>query len=86
MKRKHLLQWLIFSISGLILIGAGLSVFGEAVIIKSNKKSVDSWFWVGTLSLILINSGISFVGRGVISKVKYDLLKRRYSKSRSEKD
>jgi hypothetical protein len=84
MKRKHLIQWLVFSISGLVLIGAGLSVFGEAVIIKLNKKSVDSWFWVGTLSLILINSGISFVGRGVISKIKYDFLKKRYRKNDQE--
>lgn len=62
-------RWLIFSIGGLVLIGAGMSFVGEAVI---RKSSGEAWFLLGTLGLVVLNSGISFVGQGVIEKVKLD--------------
>lgn len=52
---------------GLILIGAGLSVLGEAIIAKSNG---EAWFLDGTLALILVNSGICFIAGAVILRLK----------------
>lgn len=64
-------KWLFFSISGLLLVGAGLSVFGEALRLKLlPNASFSSWFWWGTLSLILLNSGLSFIGKAIICQIE----------------
>ena len=65
--RSHHLRWLVFSIGGLILIGAGVSITGEAII---RKGSSAPWFDLGTLGLVVLNSGVSFVGQGVIHRVR----------------
>ncbi len=66
-------KWLLFSIIGLVLVGAGLSIFGEALLLKFNPlSSFQSWFWMGTLSLVLINSGLSFIGQAVIYKIRFE--------------
>ena len=48
--------------------GFGLSLFGEAVIIK--YKNNGNWFLWGTISLIIINSGLCIIGQAIIEKVK----------------
>lgn len=65
-------KWLLYSTLGLILVGAGLAVFGEAVSSKMNADSWHDWFWTGTLSLIIINSGLSIFARGVIFRVQLE--------------
>ncbi|MEL6535680.1 MAG: hypothetical protein AAFQ98_09730 [Bacteroidota bacterium] len=57
---------------GLILIGAGLCVFGEALLIKGDEGAFWSWFWWGTGGLVLINAGISIMGQAIIYRVKYE--------------
>lgn len=75
MQRKLFVNWLIFSVVGLLLLGAGLCVFGEAVILKFGDAGFGRWFAWGTLSLIIFNAGISFVGRAVGYRVRLDRLK-----------
>ncbi len=65
-------KWLVFAVGGLLLIGFGLSVFGQAVILKYDQSSFLAWFGTGTLSLILVNAGISVFGQAVVFKVKLD--------------
>nr|MBI1232785.1 hypothetical protein [Cytophagales bacterium] len=65
-------KWLAFAVGGLLLIGFGLSLFGQAVILKYENSGFLSWFGAGTLSLILINAGISLFGQAVVFKVKLD--------------
>ena len=62
-------KWLIFSIGGLILIGFGLSLLGEAIILKYENKP---FFWLGTLALIVINSGLCFFGNAIRYRIKMD--------------
>tara|TARA_B100001059_G_C17276942_1_gene306341 strand:- start:243 stop:455 length:213 start_codon:yes stop_codon:yes gene_type:complete len=62
-------KWLIFSISGLILIGFGLSLLGEAIMLKYENKP---FFWLGTLALIVINSGLCFFGNAIRYRIKMD--------------
>lgn len=69
---RHYKLWLIFCISGLLLLGAGLSLFGEALSIKINELDTRSWFWWGTGALIVFNSGVSLFGKGVIHKVHHE--------------
>ena len=64
---SNTVKWLVFSILGLILIGAGVSIVGEAII---RKAAGSAWFWIGTGGLVVLNTGVSFVGQGVIFKVR----------------
>lgn len=60
------IKWLIFSVSSLLLVGLGLSLLGEAIILK--YKEDGRWFWMGTVALVIFNTGLSFLGRAVIEK------------------
>ncbi|MCG8477488.1 MAG: hypothetical protein MI724_00200 [Spirochaetales bacterium] len=60
-------RWLVFCITGLILVGAGVAVVGEAIIRKSSGLP---WFWIGTGGLVVLNGGLSFFGSGVIYRVR----------------
>jgi hypothetical protein len=64
--------WLIESIGGLILIGFGLSLFGQAVIYKSRGAKLTTWFLWGTLSLIVVNAGICVFGDAVANRLRYE--------------
>ena len=61
-------KWLLLSIIGLLLVGFGLSIFGEAIILKI--KNNGNWFLWGTISLITVNSGLCFLGQAIIEKIK----------------
>ena len=60
-------KWYFFSILGLLLIGTGLCIFGEALIRKINQ---ENFFWHGTTALIIFNSGICFVGEAIFIRRK----------------
>ncbi len=47
--------WLVKGVGGLLCVGLGLSVFGEAL---SRKISGNGWFWIGTASLVIFNFGL----------------------------
>ncbi|MDG1711916.1 MAG: hypothetical protein P8H51_06605 [Flavobacteriaceae bacterium] len=64
MKKK----WWIYSVTGLLLLGFGLSLLGEAVIYKINNDF--NWFYWGTTALIVFNSGIALVGEAIALKGK----------------
>ena len=63
------LKWLTYSIFGLLLFGFGLSLLGEAILLKNNN---EPFFWFGTLALVVINSGLCFFGNAIIFKIKLD--------------
>ena len=60
-------KWYVFSILGLLLIGIGLCIFGEALIRKIKQ---ENFFWYGTIALIIFNSGICFVGEAIFIRRK----------------
>ena len=60
-------KWLAFCIFGLVLIGAGFSIAGEAIILKSVG---EPWFWMGTGGLVVLNTGVSFFGSGVVARTR----------------
>lgn len=65
-------RWLIEAVIGLILIGFGLSLFGQSVIYKARNEPLKKWFLWGTLSLIVINSGICVFGDAVKQRIRYE--------------
>jgi hypothetical protein len=66
--KKYFRLWLVYSISGLLLTGFGLSLLGEAIILKYETKN---WFLPGTAALVVFNTGMAFCGQGVIYRVRY---------------
>ena len=66
--RNSLRYWL-YSVGGLLLVGVGLSILGEAII---SKIRGEAWFLVGSFALILVNSGICLVAGAVILRLKKD--------------
>ena len=63
-KRKT--AWLLFSISGLSLVGFGLSLAIDAGVNKFNNKP---WLLEGTVALVIFNTGLSLFGRAVAEYV-----------------
>ena len=61
------IKWIGVSTISLLLVGMGLSILGEAIILKNNDKS---YFLMGTLSLVIINSGLCFLGEAIILKIQ----------------
>ena len=62
MKKK----WWIYSVVGLLLLGLGLSLLGEAIIYKFQNDF--DWFFLGTIALVVFNSGIALVGEAIVIK------------------
>ena len=65
MQRRTL--WLFYSVFGLLLVGAGVSIVGEAVI---RKAAEEPWFLMGTLGLVVLNSGVSVFGQAIVYRVQ----------------
>ncbi|CAM3406752.1 hypothetical protein [Aquirufa ecclesiirivi] len=53
--KKSTLRWLIQSVTGLLLTGAGLSMAIDAGI---SKMQGGEWFWYGTGALIVFQAGL----------------------------
>jgi hypothetical protein len=53
------MNWFFLAVIGVVLNGAGLSLFGDAVVHRTIEPGgINAWFWTGTFSLILINAGV----------------------------
>ena len=70
-RSDHRAQWLLKAPLGLMLIGLGFSIAGDAVSLKHNAHSL---FWRGTLGLVLMNAGVSIVGDAVRHRTMMDVL------------
>jgi hypothetical protein len=72
----HKIRWYVKAQLGVLLLPAGLCLFGEAVIRKSHLALAEvlanpaggqslplpgPWFWYGALGLILINAGVGLM-------------------------
>lgn len=55
MNHKSIKRWLIQSVAGLLLTGAGISMAIDAGI---DKMQGDAWFWYGTGSLVVFQAGL----------------------------
>ena len=57
-------RWYLRAQVGVLLLPAGLCLFGEAVSRRTLQlagNDVGPWWWYGTLSLIAINAGITII-------------------------
>ena len=65
-------QWWLCSVASLSTIGAGISIVGEAIRIRTLE--MDGWFVWGTLGLVVLNTGLCLLGQAIYLKVKIKLL------------
>lgn len=68
LKRK----WLKFSVGGILLMGFGLSLLGEAGSLKMSGSGFVNWFGLGTLALAVFFAGLSLFGQAVVFKSQID--------------
>ena len=68
--KKIKTRWLFLSIIGMLLLGLGLSLLGEAIIFKSLNDF--RWFYWGTGALATFNGGIGLIGEAIVMKVKLE--------------
>ncbi len=64
LKRKHL----VYAVSGILLMGFGLSILGEAIRYKTIAGDFIYWFGGGTLGLAVFFSGLSLFGQAIVFK------------------
>jgi hypothetical protein len=76
---NYLKKWKKHALIGVTLVGLGINLIGEAIIIKSNSPDyfdlghMALWFWIGLFGLVALNAGISFVGDAVKNRVLWEL-------------
>jgi hypothetical protein len=65
-EKKLRWRWYSFAVSGLLLVGFGLSLLGEAIQQRAAQAPLSTWFAWGTLALVVFNTGLSLFGQAVI--------------------
>ncbi|MEO0896600.1 MAG: hypothetical protein AAFY71_09395 [Bacteroidota bacterium] len=69
-------KWKWMAPLGLAMIGMGLSLTGEATIMKGQEAVWWSWVAMGTLGLVILNAGVSIFGSAVQRQMWKDLAER----------
>lgn len=77
MEKKLRRKWLVYAVSGILLIGFGLSILGESIILKAKEEAFWNWFGLGTLGLTVVFAGLSTFGQAVVFKGQIDQMKKR---------
>lgn len=70
---KNYEKWDEMAPRGLVLIGLGVSLTGEAIAKKIKGRGFLSWFILGTLGLIVLNAGVAIFGEAVKHRTLYEL-------------
>lgn len=68
----HYEVWSTNAPRGLLLIGAGVSIVGQAIVLKARQKPGWQWFLMGFLGLIILNSGVAIFGESVKHRTLYE--------------
>lgn len=61
---------------GLMLVGLGLSLTGEAIILKGAAAPLWAWVALGTVGLCTVNAGLAVFGDAVKRRLWDELLSR----------
>lgn len=72
-------KWLLYAVSGILIMGFGLSVMGEALIAKAMGQAFLNWFLIGTAGLALIFAGLSVFGQAIVYKSIMDQNKNNFN-------
>jgi uncharacterized membrane protein HdeD (DUF308 family) len=76
-------KWKKHSLIGVALVGLGINLIGEAIIIKGNSPAefdlghMALWFWIGLFGIVSINAGICFIADAVKNRMYLELEERK---------
>jgi hypothetical protein len=70
---EHYEKWDELAPRGLVLIGLGMSITGDAIATKARGKGFLKWFIKGVIGLVVLNTGIAIFGESVKQRVLYEL-------------
>ena len=65
-------KWFRLGTLSMVIIGLGVSLIGEAIILKANQASWLEWAGLGTFALVVFNAGLCVLGESVACKVHYE--------------
>jgi uncharacterized membrane protein len=65
------MKWLGFAVSGIFLMGFGLSLLGHSIQLKVQNDAFIYWFLWGTLALTIFFAGLSIFGEAIVYRMKY---------------
>jgi hypothetical protein len=68
--KKLKINWLAFAVSGILLMGFGLSLLGHSIIMKANNAGFIYWFLWGTGALAVFFVGLSLFGEAIVFRIK----------------
>lgn len=69
---QHYQKWSELAPRGLLLIGTGVSIIGQAAILKGKRKPTLVWIILGTFGLIVLNAGVSVFGESIKHRTLYE--------------
>lgn len=72
---QHLKKWRWMASLGLIGIGFGASLLGEAILLKGSGATLWQWFVAGTVSLAVLNGGLCIFGDAIKHRVLFEYKK-----------
>ncbi|SDK39588.1 hypothetical protein SAMN05421823_102633 [Catalinimonas alkaloidigena] len=81
MKKNYFQRWLLFGLTGLLLVGIGLGLLVEAIHLRMNQAAFAQWAGVGLTSLSAVVLGLTALGESVVNRVFYKLRNRQRSAS-----
>ena len=70
---EHYQKWDEMAPRGMLTIGFGLTMLGEAIRSRGKGRGFLIWFIKGTIALIAINAGIAMFGESVKHRTLYEL-------------
>ncbi len=68
----HYETWSTNAPRGMLLIGAGVSIVGQAIVLKAQRKAGWKWFLLGFIGLITLNSGVAVFAEAVKHRTLYE--------------
>lgn len=69
---QHYRDWSEMMPRGLLLIGAGVLITGQAVVWNARRRPIWQWALAGTLGLIVLLSGVSVFGSAIKHRALYE--------------
>lgn len=68
-------RWFRLGTTSVLLIGFGVSLVGEAIIMKSNEVNWLEWAAMGTFALVVLNAGLCVLGESVVCRSRWERAK-----------
>ncbi|HVU14212.1 MAG TPA: hypothetical protein VHD90_23195 [Phototrophicaceae bacterium] len=68
----HYEAWSTNAPRGLLLTGIGLTIFGQAVALKAQRRPGWQWALIGLVGVVVFNSGLALFGESIKHRALYE--------------